>query len=111
VTSQPTVQLLTFVPTGSVPADEQDPFALITSHRQQPLQHQDNLIGVGLTFIKIEVASPGVLAHGPITSQGFVRFIFGRQALDQTIWFSGCLPTGQGWLREATEPTFILIQD
>jgi hypothetical protein len=105
----PALELLALVPGCSIPDNDQDALALTTSYSQQSLQHQDDLVRVGLAIAEVQKAITRVLAHSTKTGQGFVRFLRLGLALYQSQFFSFGCPAAHPGLGKSAEPTLILV--
>jgi len=72
------------MPTGSVPQNEQHSFTQVAGYSQQPFEHQNGVIGIGLSLTQIEVSLSSLLANRAKTSNGFILLVASRLSLDQT---------------------------
>ena len=110
VSTDPLLSGAAGVPAGLIPNHRQDPFALGAADFQQPLPHELGLRTIGLSIGEIQVGLARTILKSPKAGQGFgFRVVFGVVALDQLHRLLGFRPGAHGWLRKATEPTLILV--
>ena len=107
VLPNPPLDLMTLVPGGPVPQNQQHALGFRFGLLQQGIEEGNGLVTVGLTVGEDEKAL--LASDGPVTGKRLVDFILRWQALHQFEVLTGSGKGVHSWLSKAAKPTLVLF--